>query len=849
MSIRSNDGTIGTRRKLFEKVLTCLSEEVGYAREFLPRDYGFQDYFSKDMPCRTSPAVAFSGKPFSYETACISVLLSNGKQGVDLISDHRMLGTPIAFEVRDDQILYWQVSVRPRKEDLRGIIAPSNLRAVFRENADRWSPKNITRLKNLRLSEARQMDFVDIGLIPALEREIRAKLGPLLNNILVEARKSYLKSTGQPANETELVRLIFLTLTAKVFHDRVVPEFEGFSADSNPETVLERVAQHYRIDNAQMLMDRHTVEQVYSHMWTHVDFRNLSVDVLAYIYENTLVEDEIRRQQGIHATPPSIARYILNQLPLEDIPKDERKILEPCSGHGTFLVAALSRLRNLLPASLTPSQRHKYFVRMLTGFEADPFAIEVGRLCLTLSDFPNPNGWNLHNEDVFASRGFVSSLNEARVVVCNPPFEDFDKTERKSYELSSVHKPAELVSRVLRYSHDRAILGLVLPRVFLDGRGYAELRKKLAARYANLSIVNLPDNAFAHSDHETVVLLATNPQCGKRSVRIDHSKVSERKWSSFRDHFELLPKEVVTKTIDEACDSLAVDEMRELWQELQSFPMLSTICDIHRGIEWTVTLSENRERLIAEVPRRGFTRGIQKLSENMFCFQATRQCEYLNVERRYMKGNKHMLPWKDAKVVVSAHRVSRGRWPMAAFVESEGLVVYQNFHAIWPAQGWSAEVIAAVVNSPIAAAYVGEKEGKYHIRRKSLASIPVPSMTDGEKQGIEVLVFKYTALATKKATQERDATLRLLLRQIDAEVLRAYGLPPRLERKLLDYFNDHGRRLPYAFGDYFPREFKPWIPLWMYDSIDFQESTMSEFKRHLPTIRNPEIIEILSSLE
>ena len=35
---------------------------------------------------------------------------------------------------------------------------------------------------------------------------------------------------------------------------------------------------------------------------------------------------------------------------------------------------------------------------------ADPFALEIARLSLTLADVPNPNGWALTEADMFSGR-------------------------------------------------------------------------------------------------------------------------------------------------------------------------------------------------------------------------------------------------------------------------------------------------------------------------------------------------------------------------------------------------------------------------------------------------------------
>jgi hypothetical protein len=63
-----------------------------------------------------------------------------------------------------------------------------------------------------------------------------------------------------------------------------------------------------------------------------------------------------------------------------------------------------------------------------------------------------------------------------------------------------------------------------------------------------------------------------------------------------------------------------------------------------------------------------------------------------------------------------------------------------------------------------------------------------------------------------------------------AVILDAYGLPPRLERQLLDAFNGGERIVPFRFADYFPQEFKPFCTLseWLNNSPG--RSTVERFR-------------------
>jgi hypothetical protein len=51
---------------------------------------------------------------------------------------------------------------------------------------------------------------------------------------------------------------------------------------------------------------------------------------------------------------------------------------------------------------------------------------------------------------------------------------------------------------------------------------------------------------------------------------------------------------------------------------------------------------------------------------------------------------------------------------------------------------------------------------------------------------------------------------------IDAEILKGYDLPPRLERMLLDYFRGHKRPAGHPFEHWLPADLTAYIPLHEY---------------------------------
>jgi hypothetical protein len=91
------------------------------------------------------------------------------------------------------------------------------------------------------------------------------------------------------------------------------------------------------------------------------------------------------------------------------------------------------------------------------------------------------------------------------------------------------------------------------------------------------------------------------------------------------------------------------------------------------------------------------------------------------------------------------------------------------------------------------------------------------------------------------------ATRALL--EIDAILLRAYNLPPRLERQLLDFFRGFKRRVPFPFTEYFPANFGPNIPLWMYLTSDFADCNSTYLLDTIPKIDDPALMAALTEVE
>jgi hypothetical protein len=832
-------------------------QHIGYSGDLLQENYVFDDASISQTKELQVPLAAFAQWPPSYRSACIGVLQANGHAGPQYVSSYHALGAPMFFEVYKDRLIRYRIETVGKAINLETI--PShNIPKAFEENRDKWSPTAVFRAKAISpVSVPLQLDFVDAGFFPALKGMIHGKLDHLLKETLHEAVAAHKEATsGSEPDNTALFRLVFRFLAAKIFNDK---RHKGDWSSPDAESIIDKVQKFYGLyetQTAPMIDEPNTRQTAWDRLRKAFNFQNLSVEDLAFIYENTLVRRDTRREFGIHSTPSVIAELMVDRLPFEELPQDNRFVLEPCAGHGVFLVAALRRMRDLLPASWTAGERHVYLKERLKAIEVDTFATEVCRLSLMLADYPNPDGWKIISQDIFGSDVLERELIDCEIVLCNPPFEDFNETDRQRYgnRIRSVHKPYEILRRVLE--RPPAILGFVLPKSAIIGGRYIELQGRIASHYTKIETVALPDRVFAFSDQETMLVFASQPD-PKQDAKI----FTKTFWLREKDREGFLQTGRLPEAVDKASSRAVAKKAHkdlwnpplwEIWDYISDYPQLREIADVHRGIEWNIPLKKGVETLVSQRPKPGFKKGLERAHGKIEPLWAE-AFVYLNFEKRFQRRKAFFLPWDRPKVVVNRHTVSRGPWRIVAVPDKEGLVFRETFVCIWPREAQELYSCAAILNSPMVNAFLFAREGKRQNRVRNIKDLPIPDLERIERKRIEELIQRYI-LFRKNFTRGdniEEVTTKgvdtFLL--IDSLILKAYDLPPRLERKLLDFFRGYPRPVPFPFPDYFSEDFQPCIPLHKYLEMDMKRASAGELLKRVTPLDSEEIHEFVLDIE
>jgi len=118
----------------------------------------------------------------------------------------------------------------------------------------------------------------------------------------------------------------------------------------------------------------------------HYDFSNVDRDLLGDLYEKHLPKEE-RKTLGEFYTPTSVVNFILDELDYTaDKPIENKTILDPATGSGTFLVQAanrlVQRLENKGTAEDEPIRALETVRDNLHGLDLNPFAVNIAQINL-----------------------------------------------------------------------------------------------------------------------------------------------------------------------------------------------------------------------------------------------------------------------------------------------------------------------------------------------------------------------------------------------------------------------------------------------------------------------------------
>ena len=756
----------------------------------------------------------------------------------------RGLGAPVVFVLYRGGLQWWKQT--PERPEHLETIPVRSLSRFFREHRQDLAPHAVYRAKTWGHFDSQyQLTFVDLGLMPLVEGQI----GQYVSN-LVEKVVRKLKSQLWPRQVTDahgqwLLKSAFWLVAAKILADKRVPAFSCLDL-SHVDDVFAHLGDHYgtkkrlRIEGA---AQRAALREVARDVSRFNSMQQVTTESLAYVYENALVSKETRSKLGTHSTPPYLVDYIVWQLApwVKEIPEPQRHVFEPACGHAAFLVGAMRLLKDLLPDGKRGKER--YLRQHLHGLDIDPFALEIARLSLTLADIPHPDGWDLQTADVFGSASAEDLAFGPTIALANPPFENFNAGEKQKYggAIHYVNKAAELLSRVAPRIRPGGVLGFVLPQGLLHGKNASDLRGVIARDYEIGEICLFPDKVFAFSDMESAVLIARRRKARRAATpMLRYRRVREPDIDRFRQSYAVTAEDRVRQDrfSEQNAWNMQIAELGEVWEWCRDLSCLAAVAHVGKGLDYRGRDLPDGAVRYSERRLPGAVRGFTKVGARLSIHGLPSEV-WMNLNPEVIRCPGTGTTVGSPQALLNYAPVSRGPWRLKAVIDREGHAVTSTFTTVRPrCSSVRLEYLWALLNSPFANAYVYAHCLKRHVLVGVVREMPIPRASDADIQAVTEAALAYIRMfATTESTLRAEADSaagRDLLMRMDAEVLRLYDLPPRVERGLLDLFADERRPgVPFVFDRYYPEDYEPCFPLHEYLSDAYQRSTAGALReRH-----------------
>jgi hypothetical protein len=243
---------------------------------------------------------------------------------------------------------WWKLSI-DGPADVKSIQA-SHVPAFFAEHSEQLKPERIHAVKMRRPGGSpSQMWFVDVGLMPALERQAGEALNRLVTQAIRTLTDELRPKIRSRADLEGVYKTAFWLLAAKLLRDKRVRGFATLDL-TDAASVFEVVGEHYRDardyppgGHDWMPAIRATADAIGK--WGYLG--NITTESLAFLYETALIDaprkrgrsrsgakaNDVRKTLGIHSTPSPLVDHMLAQLwPLiEEIPLENRRVYDPGS--------------------------------------------------------------------------------------------------------------------------------------------------------------------------------------------------------------------------------------------------------------------------------------------------------------------------------------------------------------------------------------------------------------------------------------------------------------------------------------------------------------------------------------
>jgi hypothetical protein len=558
------------------------------------------------------------------------------------------------------------------------------------------------------------------------------------------------------------------------------------------------------------------------------DFACLTPDMLGPFYQAALMRDpatgdldkETRKAHGIFYTSRRITQLILDRLPIEEIQPDERFLLDPACGSGSFLMAGEQRLTDLIrPRRLPDAEKAARASGFIQGNDRDAFAVLVAKLQLVLDRPEAECRYHFKETDIDFDPSTGASIGvpydeQPSIIVGNPPFLWHRNVEEKAALF--------LHAAVGEWLSDGGLLGFVLPATFLSGAGRChKVREALLNSSELLEVWDLPRNTLSDEkdgnggtnggDIESCVVLLRKRRATRDVVsfcrvfgveRSTQARKLFRHSGGFTTHGLCVPA-TDWKPLPEAiwAATALAPVLRRLYASGQC-DTVKDVCRVQNGIKRSPeeSIEAKSPPSPEHVPWVQTARGTHAFSLSVW--KRGSISDYIRYPGMMKRArlewamrdsttgeNLPAAQWRTGgifagrKILIHKNVDPASARPLRAFIEV-GHYPSDNFHFAWldptfPGGGlWNYEALLAALSSPVSQVCLALARTRNN-PTDLIKSIPIPKLDRKAVDAITRQVLAILRLDPENATARTEA-----IQALDRQILALYPLS-KWERDLL----------------------------------------------------------------
>ncbi|MCP5498845.1 MAG: N-6 DNA methylase [Leptospiraceae bacterium] len=491
------------------------------------------------------------------------------------------------------------------------------------------------------------------------------------------------------------------------------------------------------------------------------DFSVFSTQAFSFLYENSLINLQKRKEGGIYYTPDSVAETLLERIPLEEISSEEPVVFDPTCGCGIFLLSILKVLKRFPGTGKI----------QILGNEIDPFALRIASLCLLLEKSSLDFSYDFIEEnagaDTFSSQFQYRFNKQPDLIIGNLPFRR--KGRNQADESSRILKQLCLLLK------ENGLMGIILPESFITRieKEEQKLRDEILQNFCIYETFRIPKEVFNQGNMPAMAWIMKKRKLSKpffcyfeglffessQTVRLLSYERNKKKVSFFHPVFQKMET-----------SSLKVKDLFFIEPGLQpAHPLVIQKKHTNSSPEfylWT-----------------GGIKGIQPFTDIQKTKYSFFEMKDENILKRAQRRNlRSYLNTYRVMLLVPSNTAKRIRACLVRHKEGSFRVApYYAFNAIFPKNVEdtdSAYLLWLLFNHPLASVYLTELKKTVWTSINSYRDFPYPQswIEPSLKKTIAEKVKKLFEIQKNTGLKDRDIIFLNLVKELDLFVYESYAL-------------------------------------------------------------------------